>query len=44
MRCEANFDYFDPAYVVFSTNREEYNLLTRFDIQCFDEYEMMNTD
>jgi len=44
MRCDANFDYFDSAYVVFSTNREEYNLLTRFDIKCFDECEIMDTD
>jgi hypothetical protein len=44
MRCDANFDYFDSAYVLFSTTREEYNLLTRFDIQCFSEYEIMDTD
>ena len=44
MRCDAKFDYLDPAYVLFSTNREEYNLLTSFDIQCFDECEIMNTD
>ena len=44
MRSEASFDYFDSAYILFSTNREEYNLLTQFNIECFDKSEKMETD
>ena len=44
MRNEANFDYFDSSYILYSINREERNLLTQFNIKCFNEYEMMETD
>lgn len=44
MRSDADFNYADPAYIRFSIDREEYNLLTQFDIPCYDEYEIMQTD
>ena len=44
MRNIANFDYLDSAYILFSINREEYNLLNQFNIECFNDCEMMETD
>ena len=44
MRNDANFDYFDSSYILFSINREEHNLLTQFNIECFNVYEIMETD
>ena len=44
MRNEANFDYFDSSYILYSINREERNLLTQFNIKCFNECEIMETD
>jgi len=42
MRSEANFDYLDSGYILFSINREEHNLLTEFNINCFEEKERMD--
>jgi len=44
MRNDVNFDYFDSSYVLFCINREEHNLLPQFNIDCFNEYETMDTD